>query len=204
MSEAPIGSNEKPVSFPSIVATEHLNQNVETMAAVHARTEENVGHHQRFIEWVTAFVGRPITFYSIIVIVASWIAFNLAEQAWGTARPLDPPPFYWLQGSMALAALLTATMVLTTQNRQAKLAERRAELDLQVNLRAEQKITKIVALLEELRRDLPTVRNREDPVAAAMTRAVDPNAVLSALEETFEGRPAEPGENASGTAHSSR
>jgi uncharacterized membrane protein len=78
------------------------------------------------------------------------------------------------------------TMVLTTQNRQAKQAERRAELDLQVNLLSEQKITKVIALFEELRRDMPAVPNRDDPVATAMTHAVDPHDVISALESTFE------------------
>jgi len=35
----------------------------------------------------------------------------------------DPPPFFWLQGIVSLGALLTATVVLTKQNRLAKLAE---------------------------------------------------------------------------------
>ena len=30
----------------------------------------------------------------------------------------DPPPFIWLQGVVGLGALLTATIVLTKQNRQ--------------------------------------------------------------------------------------
>jgi len=115
----------------------------------------------------------------------SWIAFNLVAVRVGFERAPDPPPFNGLQGIVSILALLVTTMVLTTQNRQAKQAERRAELDLQVNLRAEQKVTKVIALLEELRRDLPVVPNRDDPVALAMTEAVDPHAVVSALEETF-------------------
>jgi uncharacterized membrane protein len=55
-----------------------------------------------------------------------------------------------------------------------------------VNLVAEQKIAKLIALLEELRRDLPIVRDRVDPVADAMAQAVDPQAVLSVLEQNFE------------------
>ncbi|MEO7095962.1 MAG: DUF1003 domain-containing protein, partial [Polyangiales bacterium] len=100
--------------------------------------------------------------------------------------PLDPPPFFWLQGCVALGALLTALMVLTTQNRQSRHVEERAHLDLQVNLAAEQKTAKLIALLEELRRDLPNVPNRRDAIADAMTRAVDPHAALKALEDTFE------------------
>jgi hypothetical protein len=47
----------------------------------------------------------------------------------------------------------------------------------------------VIQLVEELRRDLPNVQNRSDPVAEAMTKAVDPGAVMSQLEQTFE-RPA--------------
>jgi uncharacterized membrane protein len=87
---------------------------------------------------------------------------------------------------VSLSALLVATMVLTTQNRYAKRAAHRANLELQVNLVAEQKIAKLVSLLEELRRDLPSVRDRVDPIAEAMQESVDPHAVLIVLEETIE------------------
>lgn len=42
-----------------------------------------------------------------------------------------------------------------------------AHLDLKVTLLTGQKAAKLIDLLEELRRDLPNVRNRHDPEAAA-------------------------------------
>ena len=54
---------------------------------------------------------------------------------------------------------------------------------------AEQKIAKLIALVEELRRDLPNVHDRRDSLAEAMIRPVDPHAVASALETTFENAP---------------
>src|SRR6266700_3830954 len=80
---------------------------------------------------------------------------------------------YLLQGGIGLCSLLMTIMILTSQNRQVKHAEQRAQLDLQVNLGAEQKIAKLIQLVEELRRDLPNVRNRVDPIADAMTKEVD-------------------------------
>lgn len=100
--------------------------------------------------------------------------------------PFDPPPFVWLQGLVGLGALLMATIILITQNRQTRHADQRSQLDLQVNLLAEQKAAKLIGLVEELRRDLPTVRNRVDKVADAMEEPVDPHAVLSALEDLKE------------------
>lgn len=160
-------------------------QNAETIAAVRARADGELDHHQRAIEKVTAVVGRPASIYTVLLAVSAWVGLNVALPAMHV-HPIDPPPFYWLQGCVALAGLITAIMVLTTQNRQTRHAEERAQLDLQVNLVSEQKATKIIALLEELRHDMPDVRDRDDPIALAMSEAVDPHAVMSALKDTFE------------------
>ncbi len=169
----------------SALADNNPNENVETMASLRARAEQDVSYHQRRIERLTAALGQPRSFYVVVIVVASWIALNLLAPHLGF-RPFDPPPFVWLQGLVGLGALIMGTIILVTQNRQTKHAEQRSQLDLQVNLLAEQKAAKIVALLEELRRDLPTVRNRVDKVADAMEEPVDPHAVLSALEDLKE------------------
>jgi uncharacterized membrane protein len=75
-------------------------------------------------------------------------------------------------------------VVLIAQRRQTKVTEERAHLDLQINLLTEQKVTKLIHLIEELRRDLPMVRNREDPHAAALEQRTDAAQVLSALKNT--------------------
>ena len=62
-----------------------------------------------------------------------------------------PPPYHWLQGLVALGALLTATVVLGKQNRLARLEEQRAHLELKATLLTEQKAAKLIDLLEELR-----------------------------------------------------
>jgi uncharacterized membrane protein len=45
----------------------------------------------------------------------------------------------------------------------------------------EQKVTKLIHLLEELRRDLPMVKDRHDPEAASLQQRTDTAQVLSAL-----------------------
>ena len=164
------------------MATDNRNENVETLASLRARAQQDVSGHQRRIESLTAQLGQPLSFYVIVAGVVAWSGFNLLAPHLGM-RPFDPPPFVWLQGLVGLGALLMGTIILITQNRQTRHAEQRSQLDLQVNLLAEQKAAKIIALLEELRRDLPTVRNRVDEVADAMEAPVDPHAVLSALED---------------------
>ena len=171
--------------------SEHVAQSIEKIATLHTEAERRVGRHQKTIERLTAAIGRPWSLNLIVAGVTLWLAFNCAAPRLGL-HPVDPPPFAWLQGALCLCALLVTTMVLTTQNRQAKRASQHGELDLQVNLVAEQKIAKLISLLEELRRDLPSVRDRVDPVAEAMTEAVDPHAVLTVLEETLKSSLGDP------------
>ena len=164
---------------------EHVSQQLETLAVLHAKAEKEAGFHQHAVESVTAFLGRPLFLNLTIGLVFLWILVNIFPRVFGLIR-FDPPPFYWLQGMIGLGALLLTIVVLITQNRQALLSERRAKLDLQVNLLAEQKVAKLIALMEELRRDIPTVKDRFDPEAEAMQQSPDPHAVLEALEEKID------------------
>ena len=141
------------------------------------------------MEVLTAALGRPRTVYVTLSIVVGWVAFNMVTPKLFGWQRIDPPPFFWLQGTVALSALLMTTLVLITANRQTRNAEERSHLDLQVNLLAEHKVAKLIALVEELRRDLPMVRNRIDREADAMQEAVDPHAMLEALERASEDEP---------------
>ena len=162
-----------------------IAQNVETIADLHIRAEQNVGTHQRAIEKITGFLGRPRFLYFILLFVLLWIAVNVYMTGLGMHK-VDQPPFSWLQGVISLSALLMTTLVLITQNRQNNVTEQRRRLDLQVNLVVEQKVTKLIALLEELRQDLPQVKERHDPEAEAMKESVDPHAVLASLDQMLQ------------------
>lgn len=126
-------------------------------------------------------MGRPRSIYLLLGLSAAWIVVNALMPLWGRA-PWDAPPFHWLQGALGLYAAVTATMVLTTQQRQQAHSDQRADVQLQVNIASEQKAAKAIGLLEELRRDLPSVGDRVDLQAEAMAEALDPAAVLTALE----------------------
>jgi uncharacterized membrane protein len=177
---------EQSPARPAAITGEHASANVEALASLRARADQSLSRHQRLIERMTAQIGRPRSLYVIVGFVAIWVAYNLVAPRLG-ACCFDPAPFVWLQALAAVMALLMTTTILITQNRQTAHAEQRAQLDLQVNLLAEQKVAKLIALFEELRRDMPSVRDRVDRVAEDMKEPVDPHAVLSALEETTTG-----------------
>lgn len=153
-----------------------VHDNIESLAAIREAAEREVRRPQRAIEHAAAVLGRPVTLYALLAGVVGWIAINAIVK-------LDPPPFFWLQGTIALYAAVVSTLVLVAQGRQGREAERRAHLEFHVNLLAEQKATKIIGLLEELRHDLPNVRDREDLIAQEMQEELDPRVVHSALSK---------------------
>ena len=167
---------------PTAPLPEHISQNIETIIALHTRNEREVSRHRRVVEAMSVFFGRPAFLYTILLTIILWVTPNILPRRFGI-RHFDPPPFAWLELSLSIGSLLVTTGVLITQNREEKLAEQRAQLSLQVNLLSEQKIAKIIALIEELRSDLPNVRNRHDAEAEVMTEPADPHAVMEALEE---------------------
>ncbi len=169
---------------PTAPLPQPVSQNIETIVALHKRNERDVPRHLKVVEAVTAFFGRPAFLYSILLVIALWVLPNVLPRRFG-GRQFDPPPFAWLQLSLSIGAFLTTTGVLITQNRQEKLAEQRAQLSLQLNLLSEQKVAKIITLVEELRHDLPNVKDRPDSEAEVMQQAADPHAVVKALEESL-------------------
>ncbi len=166
-------------------SSDQVSQNIDAVAAIIDRAERTVNTQQRAIERTAAFLGRPVFLATISALIVLWIAANSAATYLGW-HPVDPPPFEWLQGVVTVAALYTTLVVISTQNRQAKVSEQRDHLELQAILLTEQKTTKLISLLEELRRDLPNVHDRTDAEAQALQLSLDPDTVLSALEEKLD------------------
>lgn len=170
---------------------DQITQNIGAVQDFYSREDQKISLSQRLLERVSLAIGTPIYLGFILVVVALWMLANTVMPHLGLT-PLDPAPFFWLQGLVGLGALLTATVVLSKQNRLAKLAEQRAHLDLKVTLLTEQKAAKLIDLLEELRRDLPNVKDRHDPEATALLQSMNPDRVLAALDEGHDPQSPEP------------
>ncbi|WNZ22889.1 DUF1003 domain-containing protein [Leptolyngbya sp. NK1-12] len=158
-----------------------VTKNIEAIIALHTQEAREIPTHERILENIATFFGKPIFLYSLLLALAIWVLDTVFEQA----LPLDLPPFTWAGHGLDAAALLISTGVLVRQTRQENFAEQRTQLMLQMNLLSEQKIAKIISLLEELRADLPDVADRYDPEAEVMQEAADPIAVLNALQENL-------------------
>ncbi|MBW4578769.1 MAG: DUF1003 domain-containing protein [Tildeniella nuda ZEHNDER 1965/U140] len=160
-----------------------IAQSIEAITSLHRQAAQNTPAHEKVLETITTFFGRPAFLYSLLVGVLGWFFSSLLSQA--EILPTSVPHFSWSQQGLDAAALLISTGVLVRQTRQENFAEQRSQLTLQLNLLSDQKIAKVIALLEELRTDLPDVLDRKDLEAQAMQEAADPIEVLEALQENL-------------------
>lgn len=165
-----------------------LQENAEINSLLQQQVAANLTNLHRPLEQFGILLSRPTFILTALTLFALWILFNLRFK-FTTHTPWDEPPFFWLQGLIGLLSLIVTITVLVSQARQAQLAEQRAQLQLQIVLLTEQRSAKIIALLEELRRDLPNVRNRVDVDATLMQQASTPGAILEALNTLSEGGP---------------
>jgi uncharacterized membrane protein len=158
------------------------SQNIQAILKYNLQEEQKISGSQRILERIGGFVGQPVFLTVILLFVTLWVSINTLLHQFGIAE-FDPTPFHLLQGLIGLGALITTTVVLTKQNRLARLDERRSHLDLKVMLLTEQKTTKLINLLEELRRDLPNVKNRHDAEAATLQESMNTDSVIATLDE---------------------
>lgn len=162
-----------------------LHEHLGTVSEFYARHEEAVTPGQRLFEKISLVLGSPAYVGANLVGAVLWMVWNVVAPEFGFDQ-WDEPPFFWLQGFIALNAFVISTAVLIRQNRMSALSNQHAHLDLQVNLLAEEKSSKIIQMLEELRRDMPNVRNKVDAEAAELSQPTDTEAVLSIIEESSE------------------
>jgi uncharacterized membrane protein len=158
-------------------------ENLELLAKFDDREQARVSGIQLAIERISAFFGSPAYFVFATVFIVSWILVNL----WGVHAGwvhVDEPPFPWLQGMVSSNALLLTVAVLIRQNRMAQLAEHRSHLDLQINLLTEQKVSKIVQIVDALQRELRGSPQSHTPEQMQeMTKPADPHALLHAIKQ---------------------
>jgi uncharacterized membrane protein len=161
---------------------DQTSQNIEAVLDFYTREEQKISGSQRMLERISNLIGQPIFLGIILLFVVVWLFTSFFSHQFGIAE-FDPAPFHFLQGIIGLGALLTATIVLIKQNRLAKLEERRSHLDLKVMLLTEHKAAKLIELLEELRQDLPNVKNRNDDEATTLKQSISPEVVIATLDE---------------------
>ncbi len=161
-------------------------ENLAVVADFHDQEDAKVSGAQLAIERVSSFFGSPTYFAFAVAFIVVWIAANSwgAQAGW---EHFDEPPFFWLQGIVSANALLLTIAVLIRQNRMSKLAQHHSHLDLQINLLTEQKVTRILNLVEERQRGV-SAQAGQDSESAELAQPADPEALLQAIKQQHDHR----------------
>ncbi len=156
-----------------------LRQNIETLRERRRRERESASLEQKLAQRITDFAGSMRFVYLHLAIYGFWVVANLG---WIPGVGAWDPSFVVLAMVASVEAIFLSTFILITQNRMSIADDRRAELDLQVGLLAEQEITKLVQLVAEISTRLGVEEaNGED--VEEMKQLVAPGEVLDAIEE---------------------
>jgi uncharacterized membrane protein len=107
---------------------------------------------KKFADSLTAWCGSTNFLILNTILFITWIVWNM--NIIPGIEPFDPYPFGFLTMAVSLEAIFLSIFVLITQNRSSYTSTIRDEVQLQVNLIAEQEITKVLQLLVEMRSEM--------------------------------------------------
>jgi len=163
----------------------HIAETVDAVAQIHSDHHLKRTPVERFLDNWTARLARPAVLAAVVCGVALWIAINLLAPLAGYAI-MDAPPFPWLFEALTFLGLIMGILILSTQRRADQLAELREQMTLELASVTERKVAKVIELIEELRRDSPTLKNRTDHEAKQMSVRTSPGEVLIAIKDSHE------------------
>lgn len=116
-----------------------------------AQLERKYQESRSFVDRISNSITRKAGSGTALVIHAVWFfVWVMANMGLFGIEPFDPFPFSLLTTVVSLEAIFLTLFVLISQNRMSHEADRRAELDLQVNLLAEQEDTMILRILHDI------------------------------------------------------
>jgi uncharacterized membrane protein len=153
-------------------------RNINALLARSQEEEKQKSWEEKIADAITGFTGSMAFVYIHLAMFTLWIVWNLE---WLGLKPFDPS-FVILAMFASVEAIFLSTFVLISQNRMNAQADKRAELNLQVNLLAEHEITRLIQLITAMAKkmDIPESYNAEIDFLA---KDIQPEKVLETMEK---------------------
>lgn len=167
---------------PTLPQQDKLTRRRRIFKSFEAKALANRRWSEQIADYVSSSVGSVgflvLNLYWFLV----WIILNI--NIIPDAIPFDPYPFGLLTMIVSLEAIILSIFVLLSQNRAASIDKLRNELHLQVNLIAEEEITKSLELLAEIRSKLGI--RKKDPELEKMLHRIDTSYIESSLQKQID------------------
>jgi len=155
-----------------------IENNICTIVELRRDEERNKTTQDKIADAITAFSGSMWFLYLHAMWFVAWVLINLGL----TPIPkFDAYPFNFLTMVVSLEAIFLSTFVLISQNKMGEVADKRADLDLQINLLAEYEITRILRLVDAMAEKMG-IDEAFDPEIDELKATVSPDQVLEEIK----------------------
>jgi uncharacterized membrane protein len=161
-----------------------LEENIETIknwerASVHHRSRA-----ERLSDEITRIAASGVMLVLHVAWFTFWVVANVGLIPGIT--PFDPFPFQFLTMAVSLEAIFLSLFVLASQNRLTAQADKRANLDLQIDLLAEREMTVVLRLLQDIARHLDAPLSVTADQIRDLVKKTDIQTLTDRMEELTE------------------
>ena len=169
----------------SVATADPMAYNVEAIA----KLEHAELHRRSTGEKVSDFFVSLMGSMPFLVLHAAWFAawFAVNLNVVPGVEPFDPFPFGILTLIVSSEGVFLAIFILISQNRMARQSDKRAHLDLQVNILAEQEMTMMLRMQQRLCEHLGVEVDTVRAEAKQLLEETNVDKVVSALEDKLPG-----------------
>ena len=154
-----------------------VDKNIRTMLDLRRTEEREKSHQDRAADALTAFSGSMLFVYLHTIWFGGWVLLNMG---WLGITPFDPFPFGLLTLIVSLEAIFLSTFVLISQNRAGAVADKRADLDLQIDLLGEHEITRVLVMVAAIADHLG-IGTANTPELGELEREITPKELLDEI-----------------------
>ena len=171
--------------------SEIIRKNTSAISEIQRQAAEERTFQSRIADYITDFSGSMAFVYIHAIWFGTWILLNVGLIHLPYISEFDRFPFGLLTLIVSLEAIFLSTFVLISQNRLSQLSEQRAELDLHVDMLAEQKTAKILEMLHHITQQLNEITPAHfniipDPEIEALKVSPEPQEVLKVMKEAVQ------------------
>jgi uncharacterized membrane protein len=160
-------------------AEELTRRNIDRVVGLEAAEHAKATFADRVADAITAYSGSIRFVWITVISVAGWVAINLALPK---PERIDPFPFPLLTLVLSVEAIFLAIFILMSQNRAARISEKRSHLDLQLNLLSEQENTKMLEMLEQIGKAVGVEFGNSEDVQV-LAQATRPEALSDQIDQ---------------------
>ena len=184
MTKTPRGSAAHQTDPDGTEQGEHgpvLRKNIHAIADLEERALHQRGTADRLSDAISRAMGSGPFALLHIVGFSAWLVLEHEAGAWHRAVRSVPLQFFDAGGE--LEAFFLAVFVLMSQNRMTRQAEKRAHLNLQVDMLAEQELTAILRMVQGLCKKHGVEVVMHDDKLEELVKETDVQSVAAALED---------------------